>query len=260
MTFKPEQIEALKAPLDRKHVKQRAQAGRQLSYIESWQAISEANRVFGFDGWNRETVQMTQLGEPRLVDGKNRVAYMAKVRVAVFTDDRTIVREGTGYGSGIDKDLGQAHESAVKEAESDAMKRALMTFGNPFGLALYDKEQANVSDGRTAPDQQAQTPDGLPVVKNAPGVSEARKWVNGYLEEMRNCETAEQYVELMYGAKTRWVRTCQAYPGLWQGPDGSGLRGEAMKISMIVGARDDFDTFVKEVELMARETQQQAAE
>ena len=38
-------------------------------------------------------------------------------------------------------DLGQAHESALKEAETDAMKRALMTFGNPFGLALYDKQQ-----------------------------------------------------------------------------------------------------------------------
>ena len=26
------------------------------------------------------------------------------------------------------------------------MKRALMTFGNPFGLALYDKSQSNVAD------------------------------------------------------------------------------------------------------------------
>jgi Rad52/22 family double-strand break repair protein. len=26
------------------------------------------------------------------------------------------------------------------------MKRALMTFGNPFGLALYDKDQKNVVD------------------------------------------------------------------------------------------------------------------
>ena len=33
-----------------------------------------------------------------------------------------------------------------KEAETDARKRALMTFGNPFGLALYDKTQANVAD------------------------------------------------------------------------------------------------------------------
>jgi hypothetical protein len=41
--------------------------------------------------------------------------------------------------------LGQAHESALKEAETDAMKRALMTFGNPFGLALYDKKQREVT-------------------------------------------------------------------------------------------------------------------
>ena len=41
----------------------------------------------------------------------------------------------------IDADLGQAHESAIKEAETDSMGRALMTLGNPFGLALYDKQQ-----------------------------------------------------------------------------------------------------------------------
>ncbi|MFM9102460.1 MAG: Rad52/Rad22 family DNA repair protein [Cyanobium sp.] len=46
---------------------------------------------------------------------------------------------------GFDVDLGQAHESALKEAETDAMKRALMTFGNPFGLALYDKQQREVT-------------------------------------------------------------------------------------------------------------------
>jgi len=42
-------------------------------------------------------------------------------------------------------DRGRAHEPAIKEAETDAMKRALMTFGNPFGLALYDKQQRQVS-------------------------------------------------------------------------------------------------------------------
>ncbi len=47
-------------------------------------------------------------------------------------------------------DLGLAHESAIKEAETDAMKRALVTFGNPFGLALYDKSQRKVS-GAPAP-------------------------------------------------------------------------------------------------------------
>ncbi len=53
---------------------------------------------------------------------------------------------------GYEVDPGQAHESALKEAETDAMKRALMTFGNPFGLALHDKAQRQVSsDGRRVP-------------------------------------------------------------------------------------------------------------
>jgi hypothetical protein len=68
----------------------------------------------------------------------------------VRAGDTVIVREGCGFGSGIDRDVDQAHESAIKEAESDAMKRALMTFGNAFGLALYDKSQSNVADGPPA--------------------------------------------------------------------------------------------------------------
>lgn len=145
-------------------------------------------------------------------------------------------------------------------AEKRAKDRVILKLVGLHGLLYSEDEADDFKDSTAKPAASAPVNDGLPQVKNAPGVSEARKWVNGYLDEMRNCETAEQYVELMYGAKTRWVRTCQAYPGLWQGPDGSGLRGEAMKISMIVGARDDFDTFVKEVELMARETHLQAAQ
>jgi len=37
---------------------------------------------------------------------------------------------------------------ALKEAETDAMKRALVTFGNRFGLALYDPEKKGVSRPR----------------------------------------------------------------------------------------------------------------
>ena len=142
MTFSTEQRELLKAPLDRKNVAQRSQGGGKVSYIEGWWAISEANRIFGFDGWTRETVHIKQLGEPYEKDGKQRVNYMAMVRITAGG----VMREGCGFGQGIDKDVGQAHESALKEAETDAMKRAFMTFGNPFGLALYDKTHANVAD------------------------------------------------------------------------------------------------------------------
>lgn len=153
----PEQKQALSAPLDRSHVKQREQSGRKLSYIEGWHAIAEANRIFGFDCWTRETLDIRCVSErERKIGPQGRqrdgwgVSYIAKVRIHVTSDN--VVREGIGAGHGIDADLGLAHESAIKEAETDAMKRALMTFGNPFGLALYDKEQAQVCD---APRQSA---------------------------------------------------------------------------------------------------------
>lgn len=130
----------LSKKLDPKHVKGRTQGGSQVQYIEGWHAIAEANRIFGYGEWTRETVELRQLGDPREVSGKIRVEYLARVRITVAG----VVRDGCGFGQGIDKDVGQAHESAVKEAETDAMKRALMTFGNPFGLALYDKSRENV--------------------------------------------------------------------------------------------------------------------
>lgn len=150
MTFNDKQIEQLRAPLSRDVVAERAQSGRKLSYIEAWHAIAEANRIFGFDAWDRELVEMRLVAERERSVGTGQgwgVSYIAKVRVRVGE----VVREGCGSGHGIDRDLGLAHESASKEAESDAMKRALMTFGNPFGLALYDKTQANVADGEPEP-------------------------------------------------------------------------------------------------------------
>jgi DNA recombination protein Rad52 len=158
--FDEEQIAWLRAPLARDHVKTRTQAGRTLSYIEGWVAIAEANRIFGHDGWTRETVmsECCYAGEyERQGKGTSfRCSYRARVRVTC----KGIVREGTGHGHGFADNPGEAHESAEKEAETDAMKRALMTFGNPFGLALYDKTQAEVepiaSRPRTpaAPQQQ----------------------------------------------------------------------------------------------------------
>lgn len=145
--FSQTQTQSLQAPLDRNGVKKNP---RGYDYIEGWKAISEANRIFGFDGWARETIEMRQLGEPELVTDKWRVAYHCRVRVTVTAGDRVIIRDGSGYGSGILKDVRDAHESAIKEAETDAMKRALMTFGNPFGLALYDKAQTQVVDGNNA--------------------------------------------------------------------------------------------------------------
>jgi DNA recombination protein Rad52 len=149
MPFSEEQKALLDAKLESKHVKTREQGKQTLSYIEAWHAIAEANRIFGFDGWTCETTNYECVDQHERKIGKEPnaypgwgVTYICKVKVSIGG----VIREGCGAGHGIDRDLGQAHESALKEAESDALKRALRSFGSVFGLALYDRSHANVTD------------------------------------------------------------------------------------------------------------------
>ena len=144
MTFTKEQIEQLNQPIDPKVVSYREKGNIQLAYLESWYVINEANRIFGFDGWQSETVQLDCVQSDDFC-----VTYIAKVRVTI----NDVIREGVGagHGKGERVNLGDKHESAVKEAESDARKRALMQFGNQFGLSLYDAKKAwkNLKRDRT---------------------------------------------------------------------------------------------------------------
>ena len=143
MAFTDQQQKQLSGKLAEKHICTRVQHGMKLSYMEGWHAIDEANRIFGFDGWDRETVWVNCVWE----DGRREpkaCAYAVRIRIRVRAGDTIICREGSGVGHGKGATLGEAHESALKEAETDATKRALTTFGNPFGLALYDKHQAGV--------------------------------------------------------------------------------------------------------------------
>jgi len=134
MNLTKAQVNALNQPINKNNVAFRSGGGSlKLAYLESWHVIREANRIFDYD-WSSETIRMD------LVHcDLNCVTYIAKVRVIV----NGIVKEGIGSGHGRGKNVpeGDKHESAVKEAESDARKRALMQFGDQFGLSLYDKEK-----------------------------------------------------------------------------------------------------------------------
>jgi DNA recombination protein Rad52 len=140
-----EKASLLNAKLDPKHVKPPLEYGPKGDYIEGWWAIAEANRIFGHGGWSYDITKLKCVAEaPREIGRYKKpgfgVTYTA--RVEVFVDN--VRREDVGAGHGYDVDCGLAHESAIKEAVTDALKRTLRTFGNPFGLALYDKTKANV--------------------------------------------------------------------------------------------------------------------
>jgi len=143
MAFNETQVKSLEAKLNAKHVRTRQANDTTLTYVEGWHVLSEANRIFGFDAWDRRTLANTCVWSG--TSGEFFVAaYAAKVRISVRAGDVTITRDGSGSGEGKAATRGQAHEFALKAAETDATKRALSTFGNPFGLALYDPEQAGV--------------------------------------------------------------------------------------------------------------------
>ena len=136
MNLTKEQVNALNQPIDKGKTSWRW-ANRdktfKLYYLESWHVIREANRIFNFD-WTSETLKMDLVHADKYC-----VTYLARVRVIV----NGIVKEGIGAGHGRGENVptGDKHESAAKEAESDARKRALMQFGDQFGLSLYDKDK-----------------------------------------------------------------------------------------------------------------------
>ena len=149
MGFTDTQTRQLRAKLDGKYIKRRNANGTVLHYLEGWHVIAEANRIFGFDGWDRHTLRTRCVWTG--MNGKRYAsAYTARVRVRFRAGDVTIVREGCGTGEGDASTPGEAHEIALKSAETDATKRALTTFGNRFGLALYDRDQNGVRKPRSS--------------------------------------------------------------------------------------------------------------
>ena len=147
-------LEELSKPLDPKHVKKPSGSfGPKGDYLEGWHVINEMNRIFGFDGWSY-TIDLTRDAlEKDDTKGQWQAAYTCVCTLTVETDKGNVVRQDVGFGSGFAKQVGDAIEGATKEAATDALKRAARTFGNPFGLALYDKSRANVQ----APEQELPT-------------------------------------------------------------------------------------------------------
>lgn len=149
----------LQKPLDPSAIKPPPK-GKFGEYVDGYHVITEANRIFGNDGWSYEITRLDQTsGQIYTLQGREgpydqyRCSFMCTVRVSVAG----VIREGAavGMGSGKPENTGDVIESAVKEAETDALKRALRSFGNTFGLALYEKDKAKRQVGNADDVQSA---------------------------------------------------------------------------------------------------------
>ena len=141
---------ALGPPLDPALVSQRkGRAGRTFDYLEGHVVIAQANRIFGFGGWGYELAGDVTLREIENVDTKTGEVkrthvYSAPVRVTVAG---ALPRTDIGFNA-VAEDNADGHETAIKGAVTDGMKRALRSFGVQFGNGFYGDQPAEEANGR----------------------------------------------------------------------------------------------------------------
>ncbi|KTW31177.1 uncharacterized protein T551_01250 [Pneumocystis jirovecii RU7] len=112
--------------------------GSKVYYLEGWKVINLANEIFGFNGWS-SSIQNIQVDYIEEFKDSGRLNLGVSVIVRV-TLKNGIYHEDIGYGCVENfKGKGAAFEKAKKEGTTDALKRALRTFGNVLGNCLYDK-------------------------------------------------------------------------------------------------------------------------
>ena len=146
----PRVTEALAQPLDPELISQRkGRGGRKFDYIEGHTVIDQANRIFGFGGWGYElvgdvTLRPVEQTDSRTGEVTRTTAYAAVVRVTVpGAPSRTDV----GFQP-VAEESPEGHETAFKGAVTDALKRALRSFGDRFGNGLYGDPPTTNSGNR----------------------------------------------------------------------------------------------------------------
>ena len=155
-----QQYQQLLKPLNPSRVAKRQQANRSISYLEAWDVKAHLIRIFGFGGWSWNVIKADlafeeQFGLTEKNDkGMWNVAYKV-IGTLSFVDLSSSYTEAA-IGIAFLPTRGEAHDMAIKTAESDALKRAAINLGTQFGLSLYNdgslKDVVGVTLDREAPD------------------------------------------------------------------------------------------------------------
>jgi len=133
-------------------------------YLEGWDVIAAANHYFGFDGWSSRVDDVSVAARAVVDRDRGPVEiYVYQARVTVTAGGVTHSDVGTSPTSDARP---EAHETAIKGATTDGLKRALRQFGSQFGNDLYDKgrtgggyvepEQREAPAAARMPEQQAE--------------------------------------------------------------------------------------------------------
>ena len=155
--FNENQLEVLNQEISSNRIKSRQKGNITLSYLEGFDVIETANKIFGFGNWNYTITSLEMVSQEVNHNQNNIVCYKAQIKILVHNETHTqqVIREDVGFGTGIAKTMADSHEGAAKEAVTDAIKRTLRSFGNQFGNSLYNKSRSNNNYQSNPPQQQS---------------------------------------------------------------------------------------------------------
>jgi len=141
--FTEKQLQVLKCEIEPSRIKSRDKGNISLSYLEGFDVMETANKIFGFGNWSYTISSLEQVSQETNTNQNLILCYKAIIRLTVYGLDfsKQVTKEDVGFGTGISKTLAEAHEGGAKEAVTDGLKRAMRSFGNQFGNSLYDKSR-----------------------------------------------------------------------------------------------------------------------
>ena len=128
-------------------------------YIEGCTVIDQANGIFGHGGWGYELASPVEMRTFDVVDkktGEKRTQYGYSATVTVTVKDAQ-PRTDIGFCTVADQ-TADGHDTAMKGAVTDGLKRALRTFGNQFGNCLYDNTWKPAGQAQPAQHRNGRTP------------------------------------------------------------------------------------------------------
>lgn len=140
-------VDALLSPINPNRVK-RNRDGK--SHVEAYDIRRRLTSIFGFAGWSGEVLACDLVFEEDRLVGKQKdqpgvaVCYKVLYRLTVNdpeTGEPMAVYTEAASGDGVMgvASRSDAHDFAIKTAESQALKRAATNLGDQFGLSLYNK-------------------------------------------------------------------------------------------------------------------------
>lgn len=122
-----------------------------MSHLPAYDVEAYLTRFFGIEGWDREIVALWLISEEleHYKDKKTQadksgwtVTYGCRLRLIVRNPSGEVVKTVDGCATGSANHLplkGDAHDFAMKNADSYALKRCAKALGDQFGLSLYNK-------------------------------------------------------------------------------------------------------------------------